>query len=80
MEIPIVMILLSRLLPFPAARWASVGAGLLMTVGQGASLFAGTAVAGYYIFFSMIEMAGTLFIAWYAWRHPPGRGTDGAQG
>lgn len=70
MEIPIAMTLLSRFLPFQAARWASVGAGLLMTAGQGGSLFAGTGPTPYYIFYSIVEMAGTLFIAWYAWRHP----------
>lgn len=70
MEIPIAMILLSRFLPFRATRWASVVAGLLMTGGQGASLFVGTGATPYYLFYSVVEMAGTLFIAWYAWRHP----------
>lgn len=70
MEIPIAMTLLSRFLPYPAARWACVGAGLLMTAGQGASLFAGTGPTPYYIFFSIVEMAGTLFIAGYAWSRP----------
>ena len=70
MEIPIAMTLLARFLPYQAARWASVAAGLIMTLGQGTSLFLGTGLTPYYMFFSAIEIAGTLFIAWYAWSRP----------
>lgn len=67
MEIPIAMVLLSRILPFRAARWACILAGTIMTAGQVASLFIGTEAANYYRFYSAIEIAGTMFIMWYAW-------------
>lgn len=66
MEIPISMILLSRLLKHRANRWANIIAGAIMTIVQLSSLFAG-APAMYYIFFSIIEIACTAFIVWYAW-------------
>jgi len=69
MEIPILMTLLSWILPVKSNRWANIFAGLLMSAGQTASLFVGTAISDYYIFFSVIEIGGTLFIAWYAWKH-----------
>lgn len=67
MEIPIAMVLLCRVLPTQAARWACIIAGMIMTAGQVASLFIGTEVANYYRFYSTIEIAGTMFIVWYAW-------------
>ena len=66
MEIPIAMVLLARVLPYRANRWANVVAGAIMTAVQIVSLFAGTATV-YYVFFSVIEIAATAFIAWYAW-------------
>jgi hypothetical protein len=69
MEIPIGMILLSRVLrSHRANRWANIGAGAVMTVVQVASLFAGTGPAPYYVFFSIIEILCTALIVWYAWR------------
>ncbi len=66
MEIPIAMVLLSRILAPRANRLANIIAGLLMTVVQISSLFVGTPTT-YYLFFSVIEIACTAFIAWYAW-------------
>ena len=66
-EIPIAMILLSRILKYRANRWANIIAGILMTVVQSATLFVGGAPTLYYIFFSVIEIACTAFIIWYAW-------------
>ena len=66
-EIPISMVLLSRVLNYPAARWANVVAGGIMTVVQLASLFAKTP-APYYVFFSLIEIGCTALIVWYACR------------
>lgn len=66
MEVPIAMVLLARLLPFKAAVWSSVIFGLLMATGQVASLFTGAKLAPYYIFFSVVEVTGTLSIASYA--------------
>ena len=67
-EIPISMVLLSRLLKYRANRWANIAAGAIMTVVQFVSLFVGSGPAMYYTFFSIIEIACTLFIVWYAWR------------
>ena len=67
MEIPIGMVLLSRILNYKANRWANIIAGTIMTLVQISSLFFGTAPTNYYIFFSIIEVACTAFIAWYAW-------------
>jgi hypothetical protein len=68
MEIPFVMILLSRLLKYKANRWANIIAGSIMTLIQISSLFAGSALSLHYIFYSIIEISCTLFIVWYAWR------------
>jgi MFS family permease len=65
-EIPMALALLSRVLEYRANRWANVAAGLVMTVVQCLTL-ALTPPAGYYIFFSIIEIACTAFIVWYAW-------------
>jgi hypothetical protein len=67
-EIPISMVLLSRLLKYRANRWANIAAGAIMTVVQFVTLFVGSGPAMYYTFFSIVEIACTLFIVWYAWR------------
>lgn len=66
MEIPIAMILASRLLERRAGRWANIVAGTVMTVVQLATLFAGSP-AGYYLFFSILEILCTALIVRYAW-------------
>lgn len=68
MEIPIAMVLLSRVLKYGANRWANIIAGAIMTVVQFSSVFAGSGPTIYYTFFSIIEIACTLFIVWYAWK------------
>jgi hypothetical protein len=68
MEIPIAMVLLSRVLNYRANRWANIIAGAIMTAVQISSLFFGTPPTLYYIFFSIIEIASLLFIVWYAWK------------
>jgi hypothetical protein len=65
-EIPIVMVLLSRGLDYPANRWANVVAGTVMTLVQTVTLFVGTPTM-YYVFFSVIEIATTSAVVWYAW-------------
>ena len=65
-EIPISMVLLSRVLRYRANRWANIAAGALMTVVQSATLFVGVP-APYYLFFSVIEIATTVLIVWFAW-------------
>jgi hypothetical protein len=68
MEIPISMIVLSRVLKYNVNRWANIIAAAVMTVVQTSSLFSGTTPTLYYIFFSLIEISCTLYIAWYAWK------------
>ena len=68
-EIFIAMVLLSRVLPYRANRWANIAAGTIMTAVQSASLFVGTP-APYYLFFSVIEIATTVLIVWFAWNWP----------
>jgi hypothetical protein len=68
-EIPIAMVLLSRVLGHRGNRWANIVAGSIMTVVQAASLFLATPGL-YYVFFSIIEITATLVIVWYAWKWP----------
>ena len=65
MEIPMVMIFLSRILNLKINRALNIIAGLILTVIQTGSLFAGTPSL-HYIFFSIIEILTTLLIVWYA--------------
>lgn len=65
MEIPMVMIFLSRILNLKINRVLNIIAGIILTVIQTGSLFAGTPSL-HYIFFSIIEILTTLFIVWYA--------------
>lgn len=76
MEIPMVMVLLSRILNYKVNRLANIIAGIIMTLVQTATLFAGAATK-YYLFCSMIEIATTLVIVWFAWKWiNPGTVTD----
>jgi hypothetical protein len=68
MEIPTAMVLLSRVLGYKANRWANIIAGLIMTVVQFSTLFFGSSPTIYYIFFSIIEIACTALIVWFAWK------------
>ena len=70
METAIVMVLLSRVLPYKANRWANIVAGVIHTTAVFGSMFVGTAPTLYYLFFGSIEIATTLFIIWYAWKWP----------
>ena len=67
MEIPFAMILLARVLPYRANRWANIIAGTVMVVIQVGTMGMGTAPTLYYLFYSAIEIACALFVAWYAW-------------
>jgi hypothetical protein len=66
MEIPIVMVLLSRVLNYRTNRWANIIAGAVMTAVQTLTLFVGKPTL-YYAFFSVIEIASTAAIVWQAW-------------
>ncbi len=69
METAIAMVLLSRLLPYRANRWANILVGGLQTLFVAWSLI-GEAPTSYYAMFAAIEVSCTLFIAWYAWKWP----------
>jgi len=74
MEIPIAMILASRLLPFRANRLANITAGSILTLVNGFLTFV-PPLAGWgkppafaeYLFFATIETVCTLVIIWQAW-------------
>jgi hypothetical protein len=70
MEIPIAMVLASKLLKYNANRWANIIAGSIMTVVQCSTLFVGSSPTMYYICFSIIEIICTAIIVWYAWKWP----------
>lgn len=67
MEIPIAMVLLSRVLSYRPNRWANILAGTFMALVQMGSFFV-SAPPHYYAFFSAIEIACLLFIVWTSWR------------
>jgi len=67
METAIAMVLLSRLLPYRANRWANILSGGLHTLFVAWSLIGDTPTA-FYVMFAAIEVACTLFIVWYAWK------------
>ena len=70
LEIPIAMILLSRVLKFKVNRWANIIASVITIayVVRGGSLFP------HYIFIATIEVVCMLLIVWLAWkwRNPEG--------
>jgi len=66
MEIPIAMILLSRILNYRVNRWLNIIAAFIKTVAMLLTFFVGTPSL-YYAFFGTIEIATTVFIIYYAW-------------
>jgi len=63
LEIPIAMIILSRVLKFNANRWANIVSAvitILFVIGGGSAYLS-------YLFFATIEVLCMLFIIWYAW-------------
>lgn len=67
MEIPIAMILLSKILKDKPNAWANIVASFIKTVVMILTLFVGNATI-YYIFFAIIEISTTIFIFIYAIR------------
>jgi hypothetical protein len=73
MEIPIAMILASRLLPFRANRLANIIAGSILTLINASLTFvpplfgARTPALPEYLFFATIETVCTSVIVWQAW-------------
>ena len=74
MMIPITMVLLSRILKYRANRLSSIIAGIIMTAALPVTLFVAKPTS-YYVFFTVIEIASTALIVWYAWkwRNPEGK-------
>jgi len=75
MEIPMALILLSRILKPTANRWANIVAGIIETAAVLLTSFILpilklTATSSYYLFFGTVEVACTSLIVWYAWRWP----------
>ena len=68
-EISIAMILLSRILKYRANRWANIIAGIFLTAVQLVTLLVKTPTLAY-VFFSVIMIATTAVITWYAWKWP----------
>ena len=77
MEIPIAMVLLSRIFNYRANRRANIIAGTIMTVVQFSTLFFGSSPTIYYVFFSIIEISCTSLIVWYAWKWTNSEGSPG---
>ena len=74
MEIPIAMILASRLLPFKANRLANIIAGFVLTLVNGFMTFVAPLLGwgkppafAEYLFFATIETVCTVVIIWQAW-------------
>ncbi len=67
MEIPIAMILLSKILSKKYNCWSNIFAGSTKTIVMCATLFMGN-VTKYYLFFAVIEIATTIFVVVYAWK------------
>ena len=64
LEIPIAMVLLSRVLKYRANRWANIIAGAITI----AFVIGGGSAYLHYIFFATIEVVCMLLIVWYAWK------------
>lgn len=66
LEIPIAMIVLSRVLKYSVNRWANIIAAvitILFVIGGGSTSL-------HYIFFATIEVVCMSLIIWYAWKWP----------
>ena len=66
MQTAIAMVLLSRVLPSRANRWANIAAGVVHTGIVAWSLSAGM-LRPYYVFFAAVEIGCTVFVVGYAW-------------
>lgn len=62
LEIPFVMIVLSRILPFKINKAFNIAASSMMILYQSGAFFLGTLPSLHYIFFSLIEIIGNAVI------------------
>jgi len=67
LEAAMIMIILSRVLPYKINRVLNITVALLETLTVIASLFVGESTI-YYQFFATVETITSIFIIWYAWR------------
>lgn len=66
MEFAMVMIVLSRVLKYSLNRWFNIVGGVAFTIIQAGTLIDGTFTM-HYLFFSIVEISTTIYIAWAAW-------------
>jgi hypothetical protein len=67
MQIPFMMIVLSKVLKYGVNRWINIITGAIMIAIQFGSMGMGTAPSPVYLFYSAIEITCTLVIIWMAW-------------
>ncbi len=63
-EIPIAMILLSRILKFKVNRWANIIASIFTIV----YVVGGGSTTPHYTFIATIEVVCMLLVLWFAWK------------
>jgi hypothetical protein len=68
MQIPFIMIVLSRILDYKANRLANIIAAIIMIIVQLGTMGIGTSPSLVYIFYSVIEVVCNLIIVWIAWK------------
>jgi hypothetical protein len=68
LEIPFLMVVLSRVLSYRANRWANIIAGAIMCAVQVGTLGIGTAPSPVYLLYSAIEIVCNILIVWLAWK------------
>ena len=61
-----IMIVLSRILPYKSNRLANIIIAIIMTVVEAATIFSADNTL-HYIFFSIVEVGTTAFILYTAW-------------
>ncbi len=64
MEIPVAMIILSRVLKYGVNRWVNIIVGIFTI----AYIWGGAASYPHYIFIAMVETICLLLIIWFAWK------------
>ena len=67
MQIPFMMIVLSKVLKYGINRWINIIAGAIMIAIQIGSMGMGTGPSLVYLFYSAIEITCNIVIIWLAW-------------
>jgi hypothetical protein len=67
LETAIAMVLLSRLLPYRANRWANIIVAVIQIVANVQALTGPLYLNLFFVFFTAIEIGSLLLIIWYAW-------------